>query len=338
MNDRNFLQANLVFTGGLRDNKEKGLDTAAPHTAMEKEDLQKLFNDYFPKTLGDELNTEILVHKVFFDIMYYTGRCGKEGLRSLSKNSFVVKKGPTGKEYTEITFNKHTKKNQGDSMSAAANALHNDHHIITEIPNSILCPVSSFKMYLSLLNAETTAFLQYPNKRKTGYTKEVVGKNPLGTMMKEISEKARLSRVYTNHQIRKTTATGMKESGFSLQQIANVTKHKNLDSLRHYVSEPTLKEKESYNEGLYSYGKDKGEQPPQNKKKKIQDKTPLASKENISQESEIPSSQVQVRNRNEDTSGIDVCNVVTTNQLRQAPNLFQNATFSNCNFNFTLPQ
>ena len=36
MNDRDFLQANLVFTGRLRDNKEKGLYTSAPRTAIEK--------------------------------------------------------------------------------------------------------------------------------------------------------------------------------------------------------------------------------------------------------------------------------------------------------------
>ena len=36
-------------------------------------------------------------------------------------------------------------------------------------------------------------------------------------------------------------------------------------------------------------------------------------------------------------NAVDIHSVVN-NQLRQAPNLFQNATFSNCNFNFTLPK
>ena len=70
--------------------------------------------------------------------MYYTGHQGKEGLRSLSKDSFIVKTGATGKEYIEITFNECTKKNQGNSMSASVNALHNGHHVITEIPESTL--------------------------------------------------------------------------------------------------------------------------------------------------------------------------------------------------------
>ena len=121
-------------------------------------------NNYFVQTVGDHLDTEILLHKVFFDIMYYTGRRGKEGLRNLCKSSFKVDKTADEKEFIEITFNEKTKKNQGDSTSTSVNALHNDHHII-------------------------------------------------------------LNKIYTNHQIRKTTATGMRRSGFTLEQIAHITKH-----------------------------------------------------------------------------------------------------------------
>ena len=77
MNDRIFTQANLVLTGRMRDNKDKGLDTTTPHIALEKEDLEKLFTEYFPKTVSDTINAEVLLHKVFFDIIDYTGRRGK---------------------------------------------------------------------------------------------------------------------------------------------------------------------------------------------------------------------------------------------------------------------
>ena len=82
MQDQEFLQANRVFTGRMQDNKEKGLDVSKPRIPIEKEDLEKLFNVYFLPGLhkGD---TEVLLHKTFFDIIYYTGRHGKEGLRNL---------------------------------------------------------------------------------------------------------------------------------------------------------------------------------------------------------------------------------------------------------------
>ena len=81
-----FTQANLVFTGRLRDNKDKGLDTSSPRTPIEKEDLQCLFTEYFAQAVGDQINTEVLLHKVFFDIMYYMGHRGKEGLRNYQKD------------------------------------------------------------------------------------------------------------------------------------------------------------------------------------------------------------------------------------------------------------
>ena len=346
MNDRIFTQANLVLTGRLRDNKDKGLDTSAAKTSLKKDDVEKLFCEYFPKCLGDNIDTEILLHKVFWDIMYYTGRRGKEGLRKLSKNSFALKRSPSGDEYIEITFNEKTKKNQGDSLSTAANALHNNHHVITEIHNSPLCPVSSFKMYLDLLNPESTAFFQHPNKAKTGYTREVIGKNPLGDMMKQISKKAKLSRSYTNHQIRKTTVTGMHKEGFSLQEIANVTKHKNLDSLKHYVNAPSLDDKKRYNDGLFSYGNAKITNNPQEKRKNPDLITPQPTKRQDNKENSDGDNSmavaVDVNDRNiMPNNPIEVrtdMRHVLNNELRTAPNLFHNATFTNCNFNFSLPQ
>ena len=65
MKDVEFLQANKVFTGRLRDNKEKGLDVSQPRTPMEQEDVKKLFNDYFTEGIRNG-DTEVLLHKVFF--------------------------------------------------------------------------------------------------------------------------------------------------------------------------------------------------------------------------------------------------------------------------------
>ena len=212
------------------------------------------------------MNTQVLVHKVFFDIVYYTGRRAKEGLRELSKNSFDVKIGSDGLEYIEITFNEKTKKNQGGDNSSSKRALHDDHHIISQMPENPLCPVKLFKTYLSLLNHHEPAFFQYPNKLMTEYKNSPIGKNILGTFMKEISEAAKLSRMYKNHCIRKTTATAMKRNGFDLNEISNVTKHKNLDSLKHYIGGPTHNDKKRYNEAMSSYATEPEEKPPKKPK------------------------------------------------------------------------
>ena len=231
-------------------------------------------------------------------------------------------------------------------MSASLNALHNDHHIISAMPNSSLCPVKSYKRYLNLLHPDIDAFFQYPNKSRKGFNKEAIGKNMLGVFMKEISKKANLNKIYTNHQIRKTTATGMRRSGFTLEQIAHVTKHKNLDSLKHYVDGPTMTDKENYNKGLFRYANPnhlaEGITNHQiTKKQKVQEEEtpqePLAQKENVQNTENnaitIPEVTVPEQERN-----IPNLQSVITNQVRQAPNLFQNASFANCNFTFTFPQ
>ena len=62
------------------------------------------------------------------------------------------------------------------------------------------------------------------------------------------------------------------------------------------------------------------------KKKKCHDEQ----KENINQPQALEVAKIPENSNN------DVRSVVT-NQLQQAHNLFQNANFNNCNFNFTLP-
>ena len=131
----------------------------------------------------------------------------------------------------------------------------------------------------------------------------------------------------------------MRDSSFSLQQIANVTKHKNLDSLKHYLSGPSMEEKQSNNEGLYNYGKkEKEKTAPKRKINKSEDE-PQVKNSTINEENIYDSPQshenreIAVRPDGipQSQTGIDITRMVN-NQLRQAPNLFQNATFSNCNF------
>ena len=366
MNDPQFLPANKVFTGRMRDNKEKGLDVSKPRQSIDQEDLQKLFNNYFKKAVETK-NTKLLMHKVFFDIVYYTGRRAKEGLRELSKNSFDIKTGSDGLEYVEITFNEKSKKNQGNDNSTSVNALHNDHHIISAMPGNPLCPVQSFKTYLSLLNDQEKAFFQYPNKKLDGFNNAPIGKNSIGNLMKDISTDANLSRIYTNHCIRKTTATALKRKGFDLNEISHVTKHKNLDSLKHYIGGPTYNDKRKYNDAMSSYATGNMEpsspQPETSKQLKLVPLTPktpeipqshmnlLAAEAPVMDKTrQTPEkSLIPMFEDSEETSSLqdntelvpvkntqNQQNVVNT--LRNASHLFQNATFNNCNFTFQMPK
>lgn len=151
MHNDAFQNANRVFSGVLHDNKEKGLDTSKLKSSISPHDLDKLYDEYFLPGLADG-NVQILQQKVFFDLLYYTSHRGKEGLRNLKKEYFVIKKTPQGLEYIELIVNEVTKKNQGDQCSTRLNNVHNDEKVIFAQPDSDRCPVNSFKHYLGLLS------------------------------------------------------------------------------------------------------------------------------------------------------------------------------------------
>lgn len=195
MRNDTFQNANKVFKGKLRLNKQAGHDISKPHSAIEKADLEKIYT-YFSDGLAKN-NFEVLQQKVFFDIQYHTGRRGKEGLRALAKDSFHLKIAADGTEYIEMSFNEVTKKNQGDESSTAYAKLHNDHPIIVEQPENYKCPVNSFKHYINNLNPNISAFFQRINKKKDGFDAMPLGKNQIGLMMRKISVSAGLSREYT---------------------------------------------------------------------------------------------------------------------------------------------
>ena len=298
---------------------------------------------------------------MFFDIVYYTGRRGKEDLWNLNKKSFEVKTGSDGLDYIELTFNKKTEKNQGDSNSSGNLSLHNDHHIISSQPNDILCPVKSFKQYVAMLHHEYEAFFQHASSDKKTFDNRPIGKNTLATMMKDISEDAKLSRIYMNHCIRKTTATALHRKGFNLNEIQNVTKHKNLDSLKHYIGAPTYKEKQSYNEVLLTYAENETDElnlkrtkpdntaknPVKNTTQKLKINEPnkssatpkMPSNENINPENCLVPMLPQESELSCDTvTPLSTQMGSVINSMHTASNIIQSATFNNCNFTFQMPK
>ena len=76
-NDWSHEWPNRVFTGHLRDNKEKGLDVSKKRLAIDQEDIEKMFKNYFTPAMK-MANEKVLIQKVFFDIIYYTGTGSKE--------------------------------------------------------------------------------------------------------------------------------------------------------------------------------------------------------------------------------------------------------------------
>ena len=116
MHNDQFQNANTTFKGYLREHKEMGLDVSEPKKAIAKHDLEKMFDEYFISGLARGV-TKVLVQRVLFNLLYYTGKHGKEGLSVLHQDQFTIKTTPENKEYVEINFNP-TSKTNGTSTNS----------------------------------------------------------------------------------------------------------------------------------------------------------------------------------------------------------------------------
>ena len=121
----------------------------------------------------------------------------------------------------------------------------------------------------------------------------------------------------------------MHRQGYSLKEIANVTKHKNLQSLEHYIGGPNHEDKEGYSPALFNYSKNK-ENSPVMKHTSEEDK-------NVTKRMK-PNEQNIIMPIDTPQPAVPLSQNVIQNQLRQAANMFQNASFSNCTINFQMPR
>ena len=94
--------------------------------------------------------------------------------------------------------------------------------------NFILDRVRTFEFYLNKLHPENPNLFAKASttcmKEGVWYTRQVIGKNMLSTIMQTISRKAGLSTMYTNHCVRATTITSLFQAGVDSKRICSITK------------------------------------------------------------------------------------------------------------------
>ena len=173
--------------------------------------------------------------------------------------------------------------------------------------------------------------------------------------MWQISKNAWLSTIHTNHCLRGTTATAMHKSGYSLNDIAQVTCHKNIESLKYYLAQPTIDDMQKYSNSLFGYmaNDDKEnsdnvfENPPvptknvykmvendQNKKATTSDVVPYQANAYENTNSNNSNAQQNL--------GLAIPPTTTSNIMqlyRQNPvGMFVGATLNNCTININMPK
>ena len=242
--DPAFSNSNTLFKAQLVQLKKKGYGKVEHKPSIAKEDLQKLYTGgIFSK---DQPVT--LQNRVFFDIMLHLCRRGRENLRELKTSSFMVKKLPDGVEYVTQVTDELTKNHRENDEAEDGGMM-----LATGTEN---CPVEAFKLYKSKLNDKLDVFFQKP-KRSTPtddgpwFDAQVVGIKTLDNKMKNISEKAELSELYTNHCIRATSISMLDDVGMEARHIMTVSGHKSESSIRSY-SKTSLQTKRDMSAALSS--------------------------------------------------------------------------------------
>ena len=255
--DRQFIQANQVFTGYIKANIREGNAEVKHKVPINDEDWGKLLNS---KEL--DVNTPSgLQNKVFVNIMTQFGRRGCEGLRNLTKKSFRVKKDEFGSEYIERAHDEISKNFQGENSKE-----HEKCGVMHRQFGDPKCPVHSFKLYLSKLAGNSDVLFTYPKNKwvssdGTWYTAKPMGHNAISKWMTKLSKAAGLSQIYSNHCLRATVATRLSRAGVPDREIINVTGHKNEQSLKHYVTAQTACQKRKLSTIIHECGEAKDKSP-----------------------------------------------------------------------------
>lgn len=234
--DRDFVSANNMLkamASKFLKSNESAIDNG--YKALSDADLQKL-RLYFTRDTPKKLQQE-----VFFTLIYYKGYRGREWMRNIKKSHLKFRKDEHGVEYADVEIPIFSKNCKG---SLEEKNYSNPKQVrIYAVSEEIHCPVAALKLYLSKIPTSVDILFPAPCRRwkpsdNFWYTpKQVVGKNMLASMMKTISEDARLSFVYTNHCLRATCVTQLHNKGFSISDIQTVTGHKRPDSVQRYIKQ-----------------------------------------------------------------------------------------------------
>ncbi|XP_034041783.1 uncharacterized protein KIAA1958-like [Thalassophryne amazonica] len=179
--------------------KQAGKGYIKHRSAITKEDMAKIFaSDVL------DISTPMgLQNKVFMDVMIYIANRGRENLRDMKIDDFVMQTSEKNLRY--ITHKNTLTKPRGQDEDEGFSGY------MYEIPGSKRCPVSTFLLYKAVLNPALDCLWQRPKPTAPAegswYCSSPLGVNTLGNKMKEIAKAAGCTKKYTNHSLKATAVT-----------------------------------------------------------------------------------------------------------------------------------
>ena len=246
--DTEFYHANAILKAMARKYLENG-GTKKHFHMIEKKDMEKL-NMYF-----DRSSPDILQEEIYFSIEYYLGLRGREWIKGLKRNQIQIETDSRNRKYVTIEGIDSIQKNDQPKIDAShsSQSVKEGRLYSFDIPER--CPVRAFELFLEKLPDDCDRLFfksnrNWVNTSKWYNSKLPMGVNTIGGLMKRISMSAGLSKVYTSHCIRPTVVTNMFNQGMRVEDIQNITGHKNKDSVKRYLKHVSDDKKSKYSAAL----------------------------------------------------------------------------------------
>lgn len=227
-----FKQCNSVLDGVLKEKKKQGEEPAVQHKDSISDADWKFIEEYF-KDIQETLDPRKLCTYVWFHLTSKFGLRGREVQTNMKKADIELRI-VEGKEVFSLSTDFLSKNHQGGVCGSS--------HVSAGLIQDPL-QVEAIKRYLSKLHPDVDRLFQRAGvgagccvspAADVWYMKAPLGHTILGNMMRNLSEAAKLSTMYTNHCVRATTVTHLKEAGVEDRTICEVSGHKNPASLAAY--------------------------------------------------------------------------------------------------------
>ncbi|KAL3862359.1 hypothetical protein ACJMK2_008331 [Sinanodonta woodiana] len=220
VSDEEFRPANQMFDE--RCKLYLKWNDAAPkhHPKIRKVDMEKLRFYFQPSE-----SPEILQHTIWFLLFYNFGRKRLEKWNCMNKSSFLIKIDGNGREYLAYNMTQSPQHLQDSSLPALWD--NDEDRAYGSNSEGSLDIIQVYKFYLSKLNPKCNALFQRVKKTwevdGIWFDAAPLGKNCLKEFMKNISRKASLSYIYTNHCVRVTAIADMYPEGTDPVQILGIS-------------------------------------------------------------------------------------------------------------------
>ena len=227
--DHAFNSSNQLLDAVLKVNKSTGLTKPVKHKdTLSQADKERL-DLYFADVLTTE-DTYKLQSYCWYNMARHFGLRGGEIFARVKKSDLDFRTTEDGTPYIVLNADFLTKNTKGGVNAREFQTCGRIHDEMQ---------VKAMQRFLARLHPSEERLFQrvLAGVRPSSgpwFANMPMGHNPLGNMMPLLSVRANLAVRYTNHCVRATVVTDLKEAGFSNHEVCAITGHKNESSLQHY--------------------------------------------------------------------------------------------------------